>query len=94
MESTSSGDVGMPKGTDISSVTENKAIRLCEDKEILKLEEDINAVETFLNTVTDRQHLIIELKYFRLGLNDKEIMQILRIKESTFYRDLKRIREA
>lgn len=85
-------EAGMPRSTDTTSITELKAIRLCEDKEILKLEEDIKAVESFLNTITDRQFLIVELKYFRLDLNDKEIMEILRLKESTFYRDVKVIK--
>ena len=90
----SSGDPepGMPRSTDTTSVTENKAIRLCEDKEILKLEEDVKTVDSFLMGVTDRQFLIVELKYFRLDLNDKEIMEMLGLKESTFYRDLKEIK--
>ena len=90
--SSGSSEAGMPRSTDTVSITEIKAIRLCEDKEILKLEEDIKAVESFLNTITDRQFLIVELKYFRLDLNDKEIMEILRLKESTFYRDVKVIK--
>ena len=94
IDSSGDSEQGMPRSTNTSSITEIKAIRLCEDKEILKLEEDIKTVESFLMGVTDRQFLIVELKYFRSDLNDKEIMQILRLKESTFYRDLKRIREA
>lgn len=87
-------EAGMPRSTGTTSITELKAIRLCEDKEILKLEEDISAVEEYIRGVSDTEVLIIELKYFRLDLNNKKIAEMLRISESTLYRYLERIRRA
>lgn len=92
--SSGTAEAGMPRSTDTSSITELKAIRLCEDKEILKLEEDISAVEEYIRGVSDTEVLIIELKYFRLDLNNKKIAEMLRISESTLYRYLERIRRA
>lgn len=94
LHSSGSSEAGMPRSTDTTSITELKAIRLCEDKEILKLEEDISAVEEYIKGASDTEVLIIELKYFRLDLNNKKIAEMLRISESTLYRYLERIRKA
>lgn len=93
LQGTSSGDMGMPRGTDISSVTENKALRLVDNKDIVKLEKDIEVVESYLKTVDDKTFLIIELKYFRNDLNNIEIYEMIEMNRTEFYTRLKEIRE-
>lgn len=93
LDGTSSGEPGMPRGGTLSNTTEVKAIQLAEDRELKRLTREIERAEQFLKKRSKIEKQIIELKFFRHDLNNKEIMEILGITPGKFYIELRRIRD-
>lgn len=82
-------DDGMPRGTDMTSLTESKAIRLIDDEELQEIKSKVRCLQIAVDSLEDinkSYSKIVRLKYFERNLTDKEIYRNLGISERTFYR--------
>lgn len=89
INSSSSSDDGMPRGTDKSDLTQSKAFKLIGNEELQEIKRKVKCVEACLGYLENQNTIykdIIELKYFQRNKLDKEIYDDLMISERTFYR--------
>ena len=88
LEGTSVGDESGIRGTSISNVTQNKALRLITNKRLRKLEETIRAIDNVILELDEDKYKLVELKYWTRPnyYNDTGIAHQLNIGMRTYYR--------
>ena len=82
-------DEGMPRGTDMTSLTESKALQLIDDEELQEIKIRVRRVEICIDYLKNTNKIyskIVRLKYFESNLTDKEIYTKINISSATFYR--------
>ena len=87
LEGSSQNEDGI-RGSGISDVTGNKAIKLASSKELLEIERRLRAIEESLDIIKQdpQRYELLKMKYFDKKYTDTWIWMELDISDRTFYR--------
>ena len=87
LEGSSQNEDGI-RGSGISDVTGNKAIKLASSKELLEIERRLRAIEESLDIIKQdpQRYELLKMKYFDKKYTDTWIWMELDMSDRTFYR--------
>lgn len=74
------------RGTQISKPTENKAMKLITNLQIIEMRKRLDAIEYVMQLLPEHLLTLLQEKYFNKRLTNYGIMQQLNIEQATFYR--------
>lgn len=74
------------RGTQISKPTENKAMKLITNLQVIEMRKRLDAIEYVMQLLPEHLLTLLQEKYFNKRLTNYGIMQQLNIEQATFYR--------
>ena len=83
-------ELGMPRGTDVSNPTSNRAMALMKDAELAHIRGMVASVDEVLKLLTDDQREIIKHFYFENRLKAEGIAEKVKVHVQTVHRERNR----